>query len=300
MGVAMEKAFSKKLDKIIVPNDVSRNESLREGLLCIDCNIDITFRKEHKRNKRIVPAGFIRKKEIEHKASCRYNTLGRVTIIAQDSDDNVLESINDSKFNLRLTLIQKSLNQVANNSSKHEMEQPKTTINRERNYKAMGNLSSYLSTMRKIIELRNILEDKNDLHPIVEVSCHNKKVKWNSFYYETERYFNAHKYLKVLKWEERHPICIEGIIHNILYIEKLGKYVIKLQWGKTKFNSEGIKYIPTVSVFLNDKELMKLGFQKGQRIAICALCTQAEKEVTGQKFFNITAELYNKNQVVIL
>jgi hypothetical protein len=302
MAVAMDKAFSQTLEKIIVPTDVSMDESLRKGLLCIDCNIDITFRKEHERNKRIIPAGFIRKKGIEHKATCRYNTLGQVTIIAQDSDDNVLKSINDSKFSLRLTLIHKSLNQVANNSPKHKMEQFNTTINQERNYQTKGNLSSYLATMRKIIELRNILEDKNELHPIVEVSCHNKKVKWESFYFEPERYFNAHKYLKELKWEERHPICIEGIIHDIPYIEKLGKYVINLQWGKTKFNSEGIKYIPTVSVLLNDKELMKLGFQKGQRIALCSLCTQgiSKGKGTGREFFNIKAELYHKNQVAIL
>lgn len=44
MAVAMEKAFSKTLEKIIVPTDVSRDESLRKGLLCIDWNIDISFR----------------------------------------------------------------------------------------------------------------------------------------------------------------------------------------------------------------------------------------------------------------
>lgn len=302
MAVAMEKAFSKTLGKIIVPTDVSRDDSLRKGLLCTDCNIDITFRIEHERNMRIIPAGFIRKKGIEHKASCRYNTLGQVTIIAKDSDDNVLESINDSKFNLRLTLLHKSLNQVANNSPKHEMKHSISTINQERNYQSKGNLSSYLATMKKIIELRNIVEDKKELHPMVEISCHNRKVKWESFYYEPERYLNAHKYLKKLKWEERHPICIEGVIHEIPYIEKLGKYIINLQWGKTKINSEDTKYIPTVSVLLNDKELIKLGFQKGQRIALCALCTQgiSKGKGTGREFFNIKAELYHKNQVVIL
>jgi len=301
MAVAMEKAFSKTLEKIIVPTDVSRDESLRKGLICIDCNVDISFRIEHERNKRIIPAGFIRKKGIEHKPFCRYNTSGQVTIIAKDSDDNILESINDSKFNFRLTLIHKSLNQVANNSPKHVMKQSNTTINQERNYQSKGNLSSYLATMKKIIELRNILEDEKELHPIVEISCHNRKVKWESFYYEPERYLNAHKYIKELNWEERHPICIEGKIHDIPYIKKLGKYVINLQWGKAKINSEGIKYIPTVSVLLNDKGL-KHGIKIGQRIALCALCTQgiSKGKGTGREFFNIKAELYHKNQVVVL
>lgn len=106
-------------------------------------------------------------------------------------------------------MLHKSLNQVAKNPP-NEMKPPNRTIKLERNYHSKGDLSSYLATMKKIIELRNILEDKMELHPIVEISCHNRKVKWESFYYEPERYLNAHKYLEELEWKERHPICIEG------------------------------------------------------------------------------------------
>ncbi|WP_085508991.1 hypothetical protein [Thalassobacillus devorans] len=299
MAVAMEKAFSKILGKVIVPTDVSKDESLRKGLLCIDCNIKITFRMEHERNKQMISAGFIRRKGIEHKSSCRFNTLGQVTIIAQESDA-ILESINESKFNLRLTLLHKSIPQDINNTSREEKKSVNTTVNQEQKYQSKGKLSSYLATMKKIIELRNSLEDKKELHSIVEISCQNRKVKWESFYYEPERYLEAHKYLKRLNWQERHPICIEGKIHNIRFVEELGKYAIDLKWGKAKVDSKGIKCTPSVSVLLNNKQLLKIGFQKGQCIALCALCTQKVKKRTGLEYLNIYAKIYHKNQIVIL
>lgn len=301
MAVAMDKAFSKILGKVIAPVDVSEDESLREGLLCIDCKIKISFRMEHERNNRIISAGFIRKKGIEHKPSCRFNTLGQVNIIAKKSDDNILERINESKFNLRLTLLHKSINQDINNYSSTQLVKPSsTTVNQEQIYQSKGKLDSYLATMKKIIELRNILEDKKELHSIVEISCSNRKVKWESFYYEPERYLDAYNYLNRLNKQEKHPICIEGIISNLRFVEKLGKYAIDLQWGKSKINSKGIKYTPSVSIILNNKKLLKVGFLKGQSIAICAVCAKNIKIGTRIKFHYINPILNRRNQIVIL
>ncbi|WP_255290513.1 hypothetical protein [Bacillus cereus] len=174
---------------------------------------------------------------------------------------------------------------------------------KDRKYVSKGKLSSYLATMKKILELRKAVEDddSNELESIIEIQMYEKKIKWSNFYYDQEKYLDAYNYLQTLN-AKRHPICIEGVVRDIRPLKQGDRYAVNLQFGK---KDKDIEYIPAVSIFVNESVISSDTFEPGQHIVVCALCTTNEgeqKDNNGKvinKYSNIRASLYHKNQVVI-
>ncbi|PGR79741.1 hypothetical protein [Priestia megaterium] len=295
----MKKAFSEILNREVSAEEVSKNEPLKVGLKCRDCGIPMSHRRAHKRYESVVAACFVRKQE--HIESCQYYAVGQMEILARSSDDDVLSSLDKKKFIFRLTMIHDELD------GKEEKEKDKTQQGTKvsptnKNYKGKGRLSSYLGTMKKIIELRNILaDDKKDLTTIVEINFQGKKIKWDNFYYEPERYLEAYKYVKNQKREDSHPICIEGIVQTIQPMRAIDNYAINLRWGKQSTNSKGVLQIPSPSIIhVTKKQLSELGVKPGQRIAVCTLFSYALGASKVREFLNVKGILKHKHQLVIL
>ncbi|PFJ40193.1 hypothetical protein COJ00_27065 [Priestia megaterium] len=295
----MKKAFSEILKTEVLAEEVSENESLKNGLRCRDCGIPVSHRREHKRNESLISAHFVRRQE--HNESCQYHAEGQMKVLARLSDDDVLSSLDKKNFIFRLTMIHDELD---GKKEKEKDKAPQGTkvspTNKE--YEGKGRLSSYLGTMKKIIELRNILaDDKRDLTSIVEINFRGKKIKWDNFYYEPERYLEAYKYVKNQKREDRHPICIEGIVQTIQPMSAIDNYAINLRWGKQSTNSKGVLQIPSPSIiYVTKKQLSELGVKPGQRIAVCTLFSYALSASKVREFLNVKGIFKHKHQLVIL
>lgn len=189
MAVTMKEAYSTILNEKVSAKEVDKpaNEHLKKGLECEICRISVAHRTRHPKNEREIPALFYLKSGETHKEFCSYNTIGQISMIARDSDNDILKSITDKTFSFRLTMIHKPLEELGEQDKKQGKDQNKISNQKDRNYHSKGKLNSYLSTMRKIIELRNILEKQNELNSIIEIEMHGRKIKWNDFYYEPHR-----------------------------------------------------------------------------------------------------------------
>ncbi|SIR47719.1 hypothetical protein SAMN05878494_3941 [Bacillus cereus] len=302
MAVTMKEAYSTILTEKVSAQEIDKpvNKHLKQGLECVDCRIPVSHRTRHMRNETEIPSLFYRRGGINHEEFCSYNTLGQIKVIARDSDDDILKSVEDKTFLFRLTMIHEPLEKLKNQDTKPEKDQNSAPNKKDRNYHSSGKLNSYLSTMKKIIELRNILENQTELHSLIEIEMDGKKIKWNDFYYEPSHYIQAYNYLKRLEWKNRHPICIEGIVDSVRYIEMSGKYAINLSWGKAGLSSKGIKQISSPSIYFYPGTLSPEDIKKGQHIAVCALCTPGKNGGKVREFLNANAHLYHKNQLVIL
>lgn len=297
----MRKAFSKALNREVSADEVSQNDSLKiRGFNCIDCEIPVIHKKEHNRNKSFVSAHFARKQE--HIESCKYHAVGQMTILARSSDDDVLSSFGKENFIFRLTMIHDELDGKME-QERDKISQGTTVLSTNKKYESQGRLSSYLGTMKKIVELRNLLaNDKKELTSIVEIDFRGEKIKWKNFYYEPDQYLQAYKYLKKLKYQDRHPICLEGTVNSINYIEKTDNYAVNLKWGEKGTNNEGNIQIPSPSIFMTKKELLELSIEIGDTIVTCAKYTvKASKgRETEREFLRMSANLNHKHQMVIL
>ncbi|PHE54620.1 hypothetical protein [Bacillus pseudomycoides] len=303
MAIKMKKAYSTIKNEDVTAKYVENHQELKVGLECHICRISVSHKISHPRVERWIPAHFTRRPRIEHKEECKYNTVGQVTEIAKDSDDKILESIKKNKFSFRLTMIHEPLRDLSKQSNSSTNNDRITAPKKDRKYVSKGKLSSYLATMKKVLELRKAVEDddSNELESIIEIQMYGKKIKWSNFYYDQERYLDAYNYLKSLGFK-RHPICIEGIVNNVSPFEQKDRYAVNLRFGKKDKN---IEQIPAASIIVSENDIPSDTFEPGQHIVVCALCTTSDgekKDKNGKvinKYFNIRASLYHKNQLVI-
>ncbi|MDM5285797.1 hypothetical protein [Peribacillus frigoritolerans] len=303
MAVKMKKAYSTINNEDVTAKYVEDHQELKDGLECHVCRIGVAHKNGHKRAERWVPTHFTRKPRVEHKEGCKYNTVGQVTELAKDSDDKILESIKKNKFTFRLTMIHEPLKDLGKQSTTFQNYNGTANPPKNKNYVSNGKLSSYLATMKKILELRKAVEDddSNELESIIEIQMYGKKVKWSNFYYDKTKYIVAYSYL-ITTGQKRHPICIEGIVNSVHSLNQGDRYAVNLQFGKKDKN---IELIPAASIFVSENDIPADTFKPGQHIVVCALCTASEsehKDKNGKvinKYFNIRASLYHKNQLVI-
>ncbi|MCC2339121.1 hypothetical protein OCF13_06930 [Bacillus tropicus] len=303
MAIKMKKAFSTIKKEDVTAKYVEKHQELKVGLECHICKRDVTHKNSYKRGESPVPTHFTKKKGVEHKEGCKYNTAGQVTEIAKVSDDKILESIKKDKFTFRLTMLHEPLRDLGKQSNSSTNNDGTTTPKKDRKYVSKGKLSSYLATMKKILELRKAVEDddSNELESIIEIQMYRKKIKWPNFYYNQERYLDAYNYLKSLG-SKKHPICIEGIVNNVSLFKQGDRYAVNLRYGKKDKNME---QIPAASIFVSENDIPSDTFEPGQHIVVCALCTTNEgeqKDSNGKvinKYFNIRASIYHNSQLVI-
>lgn len=290
----MIKAFSEILNREVSAKEVSENEELKVGLKCIHCTIPVSHRREHNRNKSFVSAHFVRRQE--HNESCKYHAVGQMTILARLSDDDVLSGLDKKNFVFRLTMVH---DELTGKKDKDKTPQSTSVSPTSKKYGGKGRLSSYLGTMKKIIELRNLLaEDKKDLTSIVEIDFRGSKIPWDNFYYEPERYLKAYRYLQKQKWADRHPICIEGIVDSIR--PKGKEYAINLRWGEQTTNDKGKPQISSPSIFLTKEQLTKTGVKRGHHIVVCNLFVPGRSVGSEREFLRVSGTLNHTDQLVIL
>ncbi|EEM80344.1 hypothetical protein [Bacillus thuringiensis] len=297
MAVKMKDAYSTKRNRDVTAKYVEEHPEFKKGLECHICRKEVIHKNGHFRAETWIPTHFTRKPGIDHKEGCKYNTVGQVTTIAKDSDDKILESVKKNKFTFRLTMIHEPLKELGGQNTNSTNSNGTTAPRKDRKYASNGKLSSYLATMKKILELRKAVEEdnSNDLESIVQIEMYGKKVKWSDFYYDSGRYMDAYTYL-TKPGQKRHPICIEGTVRDIKPLKQEGRYAVNLQFGK---RSKDVEHIPAVSIFANEGDIPSKAFKPGQHIVVCALCTTSEGNYKDNKYFNIRASLYHKNQVVI-
>lgn len=279
----LRQAYSEIIEEEVTPERVEANPQLKEGLLCCFCKIKVGHRKAHIRRGSSIASTFVKRED--HK-KCPYNAKQQMEIIAKDSDDNVVKSIGSNKYELRLNMLYEAVSKP--NSRIHDNSNLRIHPV-EKNYIKQGNLDSYLSTINKIIQLRNLLEeeeDYKDLTSLVKIKHQGKEISWNNFYYEPDRYKDAFEFIS----RGEVPICLVGTISKIVPLDD--RFAINLVAGKS-YKEDNKNYIPMVSIYLDEKLKDKLNLGKGDHIAVSAIFTSKQNK----NFLNIRGKLKNSNQI---
>jgi hypothetical protein len=221
-------------------------------------------------------------------------------LIVRESDSEVLESLQNQKYEFRLHILQHSKKELAEVSP--ETEHKSKTPAPQKTYLTMGGLSSYLRTMNQIMELRSQIEGHEELGELVELDFRGTKIKWKNFYYENEsEYEAAFKYLERLGYSA-HPVCFQGQIRKVeLPSEKFPHHSIRLKSPRAQKDTQGIKNIISVKFVIPNLELvMKL--KEGGNIVVysrCRVSTSNVMERDGErlKFLDIKGYIDHPHQL---
>jgi hypothetical protein len=314
MGVKMSIAYHEIKQRIVSVDEVSQDSSLRNFLYCsnTNCRVPLTFVDSHKRrygNKDTFVRAYFRVSGTDHVESCEFNTVGQVRIIARDSD-GLMTSIKNGGYEFRLNIVYESLKSFRENEkTNHYLDEDNNAPrNPKKVYSPGGKLSSYLNTMKRVVKLRTMLENNSDLKDLIRFKFNGKDVKWNNFYYETEKLRECYNY--VLNNKIVHPICVEGRIKEIEDPKPNYKYyTIKLYgpWVE-KADSDGVLRIPSISFTIYDNsivDLIKREMEKGkQNIAIYSLLraksyVKEQEDSKRREYLNIYGHINHKNQVYV-
>ncbi|SLK20408.1 hypothetical protein [Bacillus toyonensis] len=269
MGIKMSSAYHPFLNRIVGIDEIQKNEVLQTDLYCIDenCRKQLSFVDEFERkynDKTITVRAFLRLAGKEkHIEACQFNTAGQVKVIARSAED-LMTSLENGKYEFRLHVIKKALQKKKNSATASDVlvTPGATPRNPQRVYENKGKLSSYLESMKKIMQLRTQLEDQDkELRNLVVLKFHNKKIEWNKFFYDTDNFRGAFDYLST---SPDHPICLHGRIKSInTPTEKFPYHSILLSspWIE-KADKDNIKRIPSVSIVIYNKSLVEGVMQK--------------------------------------
>lgn len=316
MGMKMSSAYHPFLKRIVGIDEIQQDEALQKDLYCIDenCRKSLGFVDEFKRkysDKTIPVRAYLRLSGKEkHVETCQFNTVGQVKVIARSAED-LMTSLENGKYEFRLHVIKDALQKNKNTASCSDnvlVSAGETRRNPQKIYENKGKLSSYLASMKKIMQLQTQLEDQDkELRNLVVLKFHNKEIKWANFFYDTENFRKAFNYLST---SPGHPICLHGRIKSInMPTERFPYHSISFYspWIE-KADKDNIKRIPSTSIAIYDESLVKeieKKFEEGEKnIAIFSDVSHWASEIKENskskeklQYLNLQAKLNRKKQI---
>ncbi|WJH36821.1 hypothetical protein N6H14_14635 [Paenibacillus sp. CC-CFT747] len=306
MGVKMENALLN--GKTIEVNDATKD--MRGHLKCSTdfCNAKVTWVEIHKENKNIKTRYFRLLPKRKHHFNCKYNTLGQILAVIKASDQDLIKSIDDKKFEFRLNIIFESIDYLNklqfNISSKvysNEMKKNKKFITE-------GKLSSYLSSMSRLMELRSNIEKDTELKDIIRLKVGDSTVSWDDLYYKTKDFLKCYNYIRGggINTKSWHPICVQGYVHDITDLtEKYGIYAISLKSQTKKLKNEF--KLPRISLHTKETNIITLlenyRNYNGNYPEIAAYCIMHVKEPHKNgsiSYWDVKGKVYRQSQLIIL
>ncbi|CRH64685.1 Uncharacterised protein [Chlamydia trachomatis] len=274
MGVKIGKAIHVETKKMLTNFQADAKEMNRERFLCPSCGVLLEFRKQGKRRleERVITVSpyFRLAKRVLHKNDCEFDTSGRVKSILRKAIDlkDFIEQKEHGKYAIRLQVVKEALDEKfdPNDEVPNDMDASEKEVENE------GEISPYLSTMKKIMILRSELEDNKEIKKEIKLNYKSRTISWNKFYFgsEPEEYTVLVDYLNTAS---KHPICIEGVIKD--YKKRPGRngdfYVFNLEKPFiTEEDDQGVKNVPSISFLIfKDQEYlaekMIKDFNKGKK-----------------------------------
>lgn len=310
MGVKINKVKDAKTQQVITTNDCTNGYTGNYICITNNCNAQMSFNPRHERRletKTIVVEPYFKlKKGQDHSTDCPYNIQGSVDIIARDSDNNLIKSLDNGNYEFSLQI----LHTPENNQNKPQTTSPIDSAspnanNAIRGYQSKGTAPTYINTLQKILELRARVEENSDIAPLINLKHQGNSINWNKFYFDDDNYISLLSILK--KQAISYPICICGTVFKT--IQKTEKFPYhKIILNSPKLESEdNILNKLSINLILANNHIKPEDFSNNQqllvygRVALKKVLKQLS-ENPDQKinFLNVDIWINHKAQLVIL
>ena len=309
MGLKMKKAKFKGEDIEISAS----KDSMRGNLYCTYCNVPITYVAGHVRkmgDRDIYVKPYFRlvdEKRNPHERGCEYITSNIVKKIFADISDEGLATFRNNKYITRLHIITENFEKekqgvLAKESKNHQLNKS------EKKYIKNNEQPAYLQTIKKIVELKEALDNDKELIDLVTLQFYNEykkrydEIKWKDFYadYNLKQY--EHIYRLIESKSAFHPICFSGEIKEVKGLENRGIYIIKFYSIK---QSAG-EYL-SLSITTKSEEVFDYASKLiGKKVVIYGCnhfigkTNESEKNNRKTIYRNFTTQINVKTQIFVL
>lgn len=296
--------------------DIKLNQykpEMQGHLFCKSCGVPVTHTGEHIRqlgDREICVSAYFRlknKTKFPHTEKCDYVVENRVKYIyACCCDDSEIMTKQDEKYIVRLHIITDSMEiqSIDTNEFKAKMKRNKSTLQ----YIRSGDKPAYISTIRKIMRLRNEVENESDLAEKLYLNFYNLRtskyddIQWKNFFVEHDKDYYKRMYNYLLK-RVYHPICFCATV------KKIQEPTDKFPWYKFKcysIKTDENQYVSFEILFKNRDiyEEYKNNIE-GKEIVVYGsdhYATEPRKDNDKKEieYLNMNTRIYGKNQIMIL
>ncbi|RRW88475.1 hypothetical protein EGJ54_24755 [Pandoraea apista] len=190
-----------------------------EPFTCDDCGVGVSHVQTHPKERDgmpyLVKAYFRLKPKTEHKEGCAYSVDKKVEAIAARSD-GLVESIRKGKFRFRLLAIDREPEILtdARPASRPRRQDSEKAVSTEYAESKERRLASYLSTAKRILQLRAACESDESIKDHLQLVFSGDVIHWPDFYYEPERFLSAYSWLGNVA--NSFPIVLQGQVRNVV------------------------------------------------------------------------------------
>lgn len=246
-------------------------------------------------------------KDNPHENGCDYITSNIVKKIFADISDEGLATFLNKKYFTRLHIITESME--IEKQGKLLVETKNSSLKKSaKKYIRNSEQPAYLQTIKKIVELKNALDDDKELRNLVVLQFYNEykkgydNIKWNDFYvdYNLEQYEHAYHLIKNKK--AYHPICFSGVIKEVKELFDKEHYIIKFY----SIKREKGKYI-SLSIKTKSKKVFEFASELIDKKVVIYGCNHfigktnvSDKNNRKITFNNFTTQINVKTQIFVL
>ena len=178
----------------------------------------------------------------------------------------------------------------------------------EKKYIKDNEQPAYLHTIKKIVKLKEALDNDKELRDLVVLQFYNEyekrydEIKWKDFYadYNLKQY--KHIYHLIEGKKAFHPICFSGEIKEVKRLENRGIYIIKFYSIKQE---DGV-YL-SLSITTKSKDAFDYASELiGKKVVIYGYnhfigkTNESEKNNRKTTYHNFTTQINVKTQIFVL
>lgn len=172
-------------------------ESNRKGLICEFCPAKISWVTPHQQHGKNISAFLRLQKNEQHTSTCKNSVKSAITSLVAHSqnieDGKLLLEAQDSAFIFRMNVLIEASAALrkATLTLEEESDPEEKARKRIRYKKTEKRLADYFNTAAGIAKIRAKIEessDKKTLSDLVKIDYNGKKISWNDFFYDEERY----------------------------------------------------------------------------------------------------------------
>ncbi|AMO77683.1 hypothetical protein M8R19_25835 [Pseudomonas sp. R3.Fl] len=262
------------------------------------CNAEISFVKRHLRKCadqtiEVLPC-YRLKKSSEHHQNCKYNLKGALSVVARESDSDLFGAIENARYELRLHILQNAYWESTKAAFERKARPPRPDTP-EKSYSSHGKLSTYLKTLKQILELRNLCANNEELKELITLDHKGMKVPWSRFFFDHE---NLHTFLKYYpKDQYTIPLAINGHIDRIEQPSTQRKYhTLKLVPPFVSPNAQNVIKKPQPQIVVTTPDLAT-HFNPGEEYIFFGIWKPSISYKKTEKYHweNQRIEMYIKN-----
>ncbi|WP_368528771.1 hypothetical protein [Enterobacter cloacae] len=282
-------------------------ESERDRLICEFCPAKISWVKAHKRNGKNISAFLRLQKNEEHTFDCKNSVKSAITSLVAHSqnieDGKILLEAQDSAFIFRMNVLIEASAALrkASFTPDEEADSEKKARKRIRYKKTEKRLADYFNTAAGIAKIRAKIEessDKKTLSDLVKIDYNGKKISWNDFFYDEDRYPILFKKAEKIA----HPVAI------LITVKQAQKH-INTERGSfcslkgelcTLEHEDKSKEFFAPGLTCNDTTFFENLGAKDEIIVIGKVRPTIKQWGEGKIFKNLNINIFNKKQITRL